>query len=119
MHSQSSTKLERKKRQIEGRKGEKNGERIRGRKRNQKERGHRERGEGGRKERNAVQEPHWAGRLYFPKVAEAMSPLTTALLQYNFHTHPLRCVGLCFLPLNPGRLMVIVEVPRHAFMAKS
>lgn len=55
-----------------------------------------ERGEG--KKGNAVQETHWAGRLYFPKVAEAMSPLTTALLQYNFHTHPLRCVGLCFFP---------------------
>ena len=48
-----------------------------------------------------------------------MSPLTTALLQYNVHTHPLRCVGLCFLPLNPGRLMVIVEVPLNVFMAKS
>ena len=76
-------------------------------------------GEEGRKERNAVQETHRAGRLYFPKVAATMSPLTTALLQYNVHTHPLRCVGLCFLPLNPGRLMVIVEVPLNVFMAKS
>lgn len=45
VHSKPSTKLERKKRQIEGRKGEKNRERIRERKRNKKERGHKGKGE--------------------------------------------------------------------------
>ena len=45
VHSEPSTKLERTKRQIEGRKGEKNGERIRERKRNKKEWGHKGKGE--------------------------------------------------------------------------
>lgn len=115
MHCKFSTKLERKKRQIEGRKGKKNRERIRERKRNKKERG---RGGKERKER-WFRKPSGQADYNFPKVAATMSPLTTVLLQYNFHTHPLRCEGLCFLPLNPGRLMAIVEVPLNVFMANS
>lgn len=118
-HSRSSTKLQRKEIQIEGRKdGEKKGEKVRERKNNEKERGQ----EKGKEERRQgkkgtlVQETHLVGRLYFPKGAATRSPLP---LQYDFHTHPLRYVGLCFLPVNPGRLMAIVEVPQMSFKAKS
>ena len=87
-HSRSSTKLQRKKIQIEGRKdGEKKGEKVMERKNNEKERGQ-EKGKEERREGKRgmlVQGTHLVGRLYFPKGAATMSPFP---LQYDFSYSP-------------------------------